>query len=47
MLAESAACLAQDAKQTAGGFWTTASAMGDALIDRLAANAGVTFTIEG
>ena len=46
MLAECAACLTQDARTVGGGFWTTASAMGDALIDRLAAHAGVVFTIE-
>jgi short subunit dehydrogenase-like uncharacterized protein len=29
-----------------GGCWTPASAMGDALLMRLGANAGVTFEIE-
>jgi len=47
MLAESAVCLALDPPRTSGGFWTPASAMGDALLDRLVANAGLTFTIEG
>ncbi len=46
MLAESAVCLAQDALPAKGGCWTPASAMGDALLTRLAANAGVTFTLE-
>ena len=43
MLAESAVCLAQDELKAGGGFWTPASAMGDELLDRLPANAGVTF----
>jgi short subunit dehydrogenase-like uncharacterized protein len=46
MLGESAVCLAQDALPLAGGCWTPASAMGDALLARLPANAGVTFEIE-
>jgi short subunit dehydrogenase-like uncharacterized protein len=46
MLGESAVCLAQDALPVAGGFWTPASAMGDALLARLRPNAGVTFEIE-
>jgi short subunit dehydrogenase-like uncharacterized protein len=46
MLAESAVCLAQDEARTGGGFWTPAAAMGDALVTRLSANAGVTFRIE-
>ena len=45
MLAESAVCLAQDELSVGGGFWTPASAMGDQLIERLGANAGVTFEI--
>lgn len=45
MLGESAACLATDDLPVGGGLWTTASAMGDALLDRLPANAGVTFTL--
>ena len=36
--------LAQDDLRVGGGFWTPASAMGDALINRLP-NAGVTFKI--
>lgn len=46
MLGESAVCLARDELATGGGFWTPASAMGEALLRRLRANAGVTFTIE-
>jgi short subunit dehydrogenase-like uncharacterized protein len=48
MLGESAVCLVRDIsrEQTPGGIWTSASAMGDALIGRLAANAGVTFQLE-
>ena len=45
MLAECAVCLAQDELMVGGGFWTPASAMGDALLDRLPANAGVTFEL--
>ena len=48
MLGESAVCLVRDTPRdkVPGGCWTTASAMGDALIRRLEANAGVTFTVE-
>jgi len=46
MLAESAVCLALDPAATGGGFWTPASAMGDALLLRLTERAGLTFTIE-
>ena len=45
MLAESAVCLAQDGSNAPGGFSTPAAAMGTALIDRLATNAGVRFTV--
>jgi short subunit dehydrogenase-like uncharacterized protein len=44
MITESVICLIQDATDTAGGIWTTAPAMGNKLIKRLEANAGVTFT---
>ena len=37
--------LAHDDLPVAGGFWTPANAMGDALLNRLPANAGVTFEI--
>jgi short subunit dehydrogenase-like uncharacterized protein len=47
MLGESAVCLALDGADlpVAGGFWTPASCMGDALIARLAANAGMAFEL--
>ena len=49
MLGEAAACLAQDVpkNQLAGGFWTPSTALGDALIERLVANAGLTFEVLG
>lgn len=43
MLSESALCLAFDELETGGGFWTPASAMGTQLLDRLTANAGLSF----
>ena len=48
MLAEAGLCLAFDIsrKDTAGGVYTSAPAMGDALITRLIDNAGLTFKIE-
>lgn len=46
MLGEAALCLAQDDIDAGGGFWTPASSMGFALIDRLERDAGVTFRIE-
>jgi short subunit dehydrogenase-like uncharacterized protein len=48
MIAESGICLARDASRdtVGGGFWTTASAMGEPLIGRLQAKAGLTFTQE-
>lgn len=46
IIAEAAICLVKDAKDTQGGIWTTAPAMGDELIKRLEANAGLTFTQE-
>lgn len=47
MLGEAAVCLARDtpADQVCGGFWTPSTAMGDALIERLQADAGLTFEI--
>ncbi|MCB1644498.1 MAG: saccharopine dehydrogenase NADP-binding domain-containing protein [Pseudomonadales bacterium] len=45
MLGESAVCLAKDSLETGGGFWTPATAMGDRLIQRLQANAGMKFTV--
>ena len=44
MLSQAAACLAQDIPaDTTGGFWTPATLMGDALIERLTDHAGLTF----
>jgi len=47
MLGESAVCLLRDISKEdlSGGFWTPATAMGDALIERLSANAGLSFEI--
>lgn len=45
MISECAVCLVQDDLDTGGGIWTTAPAMGDQLIKRLVANAGLTFDI--
>jgi saccharopine dehydrogenase (NAD+, L-glutamate forming) len=47
MLGESAVCLAKEADklEVAGGFWTPASCMGTRLIERLRANAGMTFEL--
>ena len=48
MIAESALCLTRDVSRdvTGGGVYTTAPAMGSALIDRLETHAGLTFKIE-
>ena len=46
MLGEAAACLLDRPRtEVAGGFWTPATALGDALIERLEAHAGVTFDV--
>ncbi len=47
ILGEAAVCLAQDVPkaQVAGGFWTPATAMGDALITRLVEHAGLGFEV--
>jgi short subunit dehydrogenase-like uncharacterized protein len=47
MLAEAAICLVTDAKAAPGGVWTPGAAMGSKLVDRLQANAGLTFAVEG
>lgn len=47
MIAESALCLANDVPDLKGGFWTTAPAFGMKLVERLRANAGLTFEVEG
>jgi short subunit dehydrogenase-like uncharacterized protein len=46
MISEAAMCLLQDAAETPGGIWTPASAMGQKLIDRLQAHAGLSFRVE-
>jgi short subunit dehydrogenase-like uncharacterized protein len=46
MLSQAAACLAKDVSdEVSGGFWTPATILGDALIDRLEAHAGLTFEL--
>ena len=45
MLGESAVCLAKDALEIGGGSWTPASCMGESLIRRLEANAGMSFEL--
>ena len=49
MVSESALCLLRDigVEVTGGGIWTPAAAMGQALIQRLQAHAGLSFDIEG
>ncbi|MDP1631631.1 MAG: saccharopine dehydrogenase NADP-binding domain-containing protein [Caulobacter sp.] len=46
IIAETAICLVQDATDVAGGVWVPGAAMGQKLIDRLQANAGLTFKDE-
>jgi short subunit dehydrogenase-like uncharacterized protein len=46
MLGEAAVCLLEQDRQTAGGgFWTPSTAMGQGLLDRLRAYAGLTFEV--
>ncbi len=45
MLGQAAVCLARDIPKTGGGFFTPAALLGDKLIERLSAHAGVTFTV--
>jgi len=47
MISESAVCLLKNLDAANGGIWTPASAMGSLLIERLQANAGLTFQLEG
>jgi len=49
MLGEAIACLAFDVskEEVPGGFWTPATALGDKLIERLRAHAGLTFELQG
>ena len=46
MLTEAALCLIEEAADTPGGVLTAAPAFGGAIIDRLTANAGLTFEVE-
>ena len=46
MIAESAICLVKECSDLAGGIYTPAPAMGEKLITRLQASAGLTFKIE-
>ena len=46
MIAESAVCLLQDCPDLPGGIYTSAPAMGQKLIKRLVAHAGLTFNLE-
>ncbi|MDA9344714.1 saccharopine dehydrogenase, partial [Gammaproteobacteria bacterium] len=46
MIAESAICLVKECSDLAGGIYTPAPAMGEKLIVRLQASAGLTFKIE-
>ena len=45
MLSECAVCLAKDKLTAGGGIWTPASAMARPLLERLRANAGLTFEL--
>ena len=45
IIGEAGVCLALDELPVEGGFWTPASAMGDALLQRLPASAGLTFSV--
>jgi short subunit dehydrogenase-like uncharacterized protein len=46
MIAETAMCLLRDVPQSTGGVYTPASLLGEKLVQRLEANAGLTFTVE-
>jgi short subunit dehydrogenase-like uncharacterized protein len=46
MIAESAVTLLKNPDAASGGIWTPASALGSLLIDRLQANAGLSFQVE-
>jgi len=46
MIGEAAVCLVKDAAEVAGGGWTPGAALGQGLIERLQANAGMAFKIE-
>ncbi len=46
MLAEAAMCLLKNPELASGGLWTPAAALGEKLVERLEAHAGLTFEIE-
>ncbi|MBX3480967.1 MAG: saccharopine dehydrogenase NADP-binding domain-containing protein [Caulobacter sp.] len=46
IIAETAICLVQDAADVPGGVWVPGAALGQKLVDRLQANAGLTFRDE-
>jgi short subunit dehydrogenase-like uncharacterized protein len=46
MIAEAALCLVHDCADLEGGVWTPGAAMRARLVDRLQANAGLTFSVE-
>ena len=46
IIGETAICLVQDTPDVPGGVWVPGAAMGQKLVDRLAANAGLTFKDE-
>ncbi len=46
LIAETALCLVQQSPQVPGGIWVPGAAMGQRLVDRLQAHAGLTFTDE-
>ena len=46
MITESAVCLVKNPDLASGGIWTPAPAMGEKLIERLEAHAGLTFAVE-
>ena len=46
MIAESAVCLVKNPNLSSGGIWTPAPAIGEKLIERLEAHAGLTFAVE-
>ncbi len=47
MIAECALCLVHDRADGPGGVTTPGAALGDALLARLQANAGLSFSVEG
>jgi len=46
MISEAAICLLNESSATPGGIWTPAAAMGQPLIERLRAKAGLSFEVE-